>query len=1432
MKKIKHSQGDYHSVNFIFRTLSILSLLLAASQLLTGVQVASALPAITATKTDALQVDVNSNTQPDPGDTLRYTIIVQNSGDQVASAVTYNDTIDSNTTLVPGSLKTTPVARNDGPYSTVGNVQVSVNAASGVLTNDNDPDGNALPVNPITTFDGTSANGGSVTVNNDGSFTYNPAPGFSGTDTFTYTIQDADNNADQATVSISVGQVVWFINNAVGGPGDGRFTSPFSSVANYNTLAADDPGDIIFIYQGSSAYSGAFMLLNNQQLIGHGVGLTISPNLTIAAASRPAINNVTVGSGNTVHGLNISASSGTALSGASVGTLTINNLSVTNSAGAGVSISNGTVAATFDSISSNGGVNGVSLSSIAGSFVINGGTIQNATNNGINISNTSGALTAFTLLNSTLSNNASTGLRALISGTASIGKIDIGSNTFSGNLFGVDLATNDTASIDFDVHNNTLNGPRTQVNIASNDPVHNNGVGPTMEGYIRNNNITTSPTGNTYIAVWVVSDGDGNITAGINGNTINNFGDLGIDVESRGGTGDVNATITNNTATTTATFPVAGMFLRSGNGTVGETSLLCVNLSSNNMNGGIGAVADYYLDRFNPVTTLFQMQGLSPSPATPAQVGAFAASTDAAPPATAFAETGTYTAAVCSTVSFASLPASVLLAQEQDTQSSTVASSGLNVSFVSLKKGAVRIANELLSAFAVSPVQASGETVNVTLGNLDAGQQVTVKFDVTINNPLVPVSTTQVCNQGTITGSNFTSLLTDDPDVSGATDPTCTVMSDETPPDTTISTTPPNPSNDNTPAFTFNGTDNITPSGSLVFECDLDGSGFSTCTSPLTYPTQPDGSHTFQVRAVDQAGNVDASPASFTWTIDTAAPNVTINQEAGQSDPTGSSPIHFTAVFSEPVTGFDYSDITIGGAAGATTAAITEIAPNDGTTYDVAASGMTSSGTVTASIPASAAADAAGNGNAASTSTDNTVTFNMDNIAPDVTINQAVGQADPTGASPINFTAVFTEPVTGFSDTDISLSGPAGATIAVVTEVTPNNGTTFNVTVSGMTASGTVIASIPTNSATDAAGNGNTASTSTDNTVTFILDTTPPDTTIDSGPANPSISTSASFTFSGSDDITPAGNLTFECQVDGGNFSACISPQNLISLSFGSHTFAVRAIDAVGNVDPTPASFTWVIQATTSILYNGAQIVNVGSTFQPAAKLSSPSTACINNQAISFTLDVNPLGGAGPYSLGSAVTNSSGQATLGSINTTGWIEGIYTIRAEFAGTALCVLSYDEATLTVASPGNSATGGGWYTLPGSGRINFGFNVRKVDDKCNTNCAYKGNLLLMNNGKWRLKGSLDTYSKLANNQGAASGTGELYWWNQSLNGGLGDWVLAQSGVSYTINFYDSGGKGKNATDTFGINIQYVPVSPQPNSLPNSTPIQLKGGDIKVQ
>jgi hypothetical protein len=87
-------------------------------------------------------------------------------------------------------------------------------------------------------------------------------------------------------------------------------------------------------------------------------------------------------------------------------------------------------------------------------------------------------------------------------------------------------------------------------------------------------------------------------------------------------------------------------------------------------------------------------------------------------------------------------------------------------------------------------------------------------------------------------------------------------------------------------------------------------------------------------------------------------------------------------------------------------------------------------------------------------------------------------------------------------------------------------------------------------------------------------DTTPPDTSIASGPASSTTSTSAGFAFSS----TESGS-SFECKLDSGAFGTCVSPKSYTSLSVGAHQFSVRAKDVAGNVDATPATQSWTIEA-------------------------------------------------------------------------------------------------------------------------------------------------------------------------------------------------------------------------------------------------------------
>ena len=96
-------------------------------------------------------------------------------------------------------------------------------------------------------------------------------------------------------------------------------------------------------------------------------------------------------------------------------------------------------------------------------------------------------------------------------------------------------------------------------------------------------------------------------------------------------------------------------------------------------------------------------------------------------------------------------------------------------------------------------------------------------------------------------------------------------------PETTIDSGPSGTVRQNSASFAFSS-DVANPS----FECSLDDAEFGTCTSPADFSNLSDGSHTFRVRAIDQAGHVDASPASRSWTVDTTAPDTSI-----QSGPEG-----------------------------------------------------------------------------------------------------------------------------------------------------------------------------------------------------------------------------------------------------------------------------------------------------------------------------------------------------------------------------------------------------------------------------------------------------------------------------------------------------------------------------------------------------------------
>jgi hypothetical protein len=105
---------------------------------------------------------------------------------------------------------------------------------------------------------------------------------------------------------------------------------------------------------------------------------------------------------------------------------------------------------------------------------------------------------------------------------------------------------------------------------------------------------------------------------------------------------------------------------------------------------------------------------------------------------------------------------------------------------------------------------------------------------------------------------------------------------------------------------------------------------------------------------------------------------------------------------------------------------------------------------------------------------------------------------------------------------------------------------------------------------TDAVGNtGPTASYG------WRIDATAPETTFGARPRSRTTALAATFTFSANE---PAA---FQCKLDASAFAACTSPKTYARIRRSAHTFQVRAVDAAGNVDPTPAVLRWTIAAVT-----------------------------------------------------------------------------------------------------------------------------------------------------------------------------------------------------------------------------------------------------------
>jgi hypothetical protein len=368
------------------------------------------------------------------------------------------------------------------------------------------------------------------------------------------------------------------------------------------------------------------------------------------------------------------------------------------------------------------------------------------------------------------------------------------------------------------------------------------------------------------------------------------------------------------------------------------------------------------------------------------------------------------------------------------------------------------------------PITTFTATDNTVIGGYLVTQSTSVPLNTDAGWSATPPATVTVSSSGDVT--LYPWVMDKAGNVSALYGSPVTVRVDITPPETSILSQTPDATYTagTSMSITFSGSDNFSVAS---FTCRLDSGVFGACTSPWSTSNLTNGSHAFQVAAIDWLGTQDPSPASYTWEVDITPPSMAIASSV--SDPTNDASIPVQVTFSENVVGFSIDDITV----------------ENGTAGNFAGSGANYSvditpsadGLVTLTIAAGVAQDVVGNASTAATP----FTITSDRTAPTVTIDQAAGQADPSGDSPILFTATFSEPVTGFTDEDVTLTGLASATTATVT---PISTTVYQVAASGITHYGTVSASIAAGGAQDLAGNDNLASTSSDPSVTFLAPST------------------------------------------------------------------------------------------------------------------------------------------------------------------------------------------------------------------------------------------------------------------------------------------------------------------------------------------------------
>jgi hypothetical protein len=311
--------------------------------------------------------------------------------------------------------------------------------------------------------------------------------------------------------------------------------------------------------------------------------------------------------------------------------------------------------------------------------------------------------------------------------------------------------------------------------------------------------------------------------------------------------------------------------------------------------------------------------------------------------------------------------------------------------------------------------------------------------------------------------------------------------------------------------------------------------------------------------ASDVVGNkAPAAGPSATFVVDSIAPTVVIG--APSATITAAGPVTYRVTYSD--TNFISStlspaDITFNTTGSAT--GIVSVDSGTGAVRIVTISSISGDGTLGISIAAGTTVDLAGN---TALAAGPAVPFVVDNSRSVAIITVPADNAFVSG----NFTTLS------------GVASDAGSFVQRV-ELSMDNGATWS-TANGSN-SWSFSWTLPLDGsypvlarAVDAAGNIQTPASA----ITVNVSATPPDTFITSGPSDPSTQTSSVFTFKSS-----KPEATFECKIDAVAFVPCQSPFTTALLADGRHILIVRAQDASGTYDPSPAIYTWDVKNTASI---------------------------------------------------------------------------------------------------------------------------------------------------------------------------------------------------------------------------------------------------------